>query len=93
MVQKDFNEGIEYPIDGVLDLHTFHPSETHSLVNDYLNECFRAGIKEVRIIHGKGKSVQKSIVHSVLKKNPLVSSFSDASPEAGHWGATIVTLF
>ena len=90
---EDNDDIIEYPIDGVLDLHTFPPSETKSLVCDYLSECHKADIKEVRIIHGKGKSVQKSIVYSVLKNHPLVKSFFDAPYEAGSWGATIVEIF
>jgi dsDNA-specific endonuclease/ATPase MutS2 len=46
----------------------------------------------VRVIHGKGKGIQKKQVHKILKKHPLVQSFSDAPPEAGGWGATLVQL-
>jgi DNA-nicking Smr family endonuclease len=80
------------PIDGILDLHTFNPKELPSLVREYLEVCLEKGIFEVRIIHGKGKGIQKARVHSLLAGNPLVRRFKDAPEEAGGWGATIVEL-
>lgn len=83
---------IKIPITSELDLHTFLPGDTKSLIVDYISECYKNKIKELRIIHGKGKSVQKSIVHNLLKQHPLVVSFHDAPPQSGGWGATIVKL-
>jgi len=80
------------PIEDWIDLHTFSPKETPSLLEEYLLECQKKGFREVRIIHGKGKGVQMNIVHSSLKKSPLVESFKLAPPEAGAWGATIAYL-
>jgi len=82
----------EPPIDGVLDLHTFSPREVKDLVPEYIGECLRRGIPEIRIIHGKGTGTLKAIVHSLLKKDPRVAGFRDADPAAGGWGATIVRL-
>ncbi len=83
---------VSVPIEDWIDLHTFSPREISSLLEEYLSECQKKGFKEVRIIHGKGKGVQMNIVHSFLKKSPLVESFKLAPPEAGSWGATIVYL-
>jgi DNA-nicking Smr family endonuclease len=83
---------IRIPIEDWIDLHTFSPKEIASLLEEYLLECQKKGFKEVRIIHGKGKGVQRSIVHSCLRKSPLVESFEMAPPEAGSWGATIAVL-
>ena len=80
------------PIDGVLDLHTFSPKELPSLLVDYLDACREEGIVHVRIIHGKGKGVQRARVQSLLKKNPLVKHFATAPEDAGGWGATLVEL-
>ena len=83
---------VRIPIEEWIDLHTFLPQEIPSLLEEYLQECQERGFKEVRIIHGKGKGVQRNIVHSFLEKSPLVKSFRSAPPEAGSWGATLVTL-
>ena len=79
-------------IEDILDLHTFRPKDIPDLIEDYLAECFKAGFYSVRIIHGKGKGIQKKRVQELLKKNPIVASFKDAPPEAGGWGATLVEL-
>lgn len=83
---------VEFPIDGILDLHTFQPKEVKDLVPEYLTACREQGIHEVRIIHGKGKGVLQRTVHSILKRLPEVLSFHLAGEFAGNWGATIVTL-
>ncbi len=85
-------EPIRIPIEDVLDLHTFRPQDIADLLEDYFEECITAGIQSVRIIHGKGKGIQKKQVHRILQKNPQVKSFKDAPPEAGGWGATLVEL-
>ena len=80
------------PIDGVLDLHTFRPGEVKQLVVDYLAECRKRGILEVRIIHGKGTGALRRTVHALLAKMLEVESFKLASEDAGAWGATLVSL-
>jgi DNA-nicking Smr family endonuclease len=83
---------IEYPIDGILDLHTFHPKDVAKLVPDYLELCKEKNIKQVRIIHGKGIGVLRRIVHSILERDPLVEKFWHEEGSGGSWGATIVQL-
>ena len=85
-------EPVKIPIEDVLDLHTFRPQDIPDLLEDYFTECLAAGICSVRIIHGKGKGIQKRRVQAILKNNPKVISFRDAPPEAGGWGATVVEL-
>jgi DNA-nicking Smr family endonuclease len=86
------DEPVSIPIDGILDLHTFRPGETAELVEEYLLVCLEKKIRQVRIIHGKGKGVQRKIVHSLLERLEFVSSFQTADETEGGWGATIVTL-
>ena len=85
-------EPVKIPIEDVLDLHTFHPRDVPDLLEDYFCECIKAEIFSVRIIHGKGKGIQKKRVRKLLNDNPMVESFSDAPPQAGGWGATVVEL-
>lgn len=85
-------EPIELPIDGVLDLHTFRPEEVAELVDDYLDECRRRGILEIRIIHGKGRGTLRRTVHAVLARRSDLREYRLAPPERGGWGATLVTL-
>jgi DNA-nicking Smr family endonuclease len=80
------------PTEDSLDLHMFSPKEVRLVVEEYLFQCARKRFKEVRIIHGRGRGVQRALVHSILLKSPLVLIFKDAPPEAGGWGATVVQL-
>jgi len=86
------NDPHEFPIDGILDLHTFQPDEVKDLVPEYLAECRKRGILQVRIIHGKGTGTLRRTVQSIVEKLPSVKSFRPADEEAGGWGAMIVTL-
>lgn len=83
---------VKIPIEDILDLHTFKPQDIPNLLNDYFAECIDSEIYSVRIVHGKGRGILKERVRSLLKKNPLVTSFSNAPLEAGGWGATLVEL-
>jgi dsDNA-specific endonuclease/ATPase MutS2 len=85
-------EPVRIPITDVFDLHTVPPSEVGAVVEAYLEEADRLGLKALRIIHGRGIGVQREIVRAVLTRTPFVLSFRDAPPEAGGWGATIVNL-
>jgi DNA-nicking Smr family endonuclease len=78
------------PIEHTLDLHTFHPRDIKSVVEEYLNAAHEAGLREVRLIHGRGRGVQRGIVQAALEKHPFVESFNDAFDS--HLGATVAIL-
>ena len=90
--ESPFTEPVVLPVDDFIDLHPFAPKDIHSVVEEYLEECVLAKLREVRIIHGRGIGVQRNIVRSILRKHPAVLSFRDAPAEAGGWGATVVLL-
>ena len=81
----------ELPIDGTLDLHTFKPEDLGSLIPEYIRECMKKEIYNIRIIHGKGTGNIRRSVHAILERNPHVESYSLAGDRSG-WGATVATL-
>ena len=88
MVEPEF----ELPFDGTLDLHTFAPGDVKSLVPDYIDECVRRGIFQIRIIHGKGTGTLRRIVHEALDRHPAVAAYRHEGGSGGSWGATVVDL-
>jgi DNA-nicking Smr family endonuclease len=78
------------PIEPAIDLHAFHPRDVVSVVEEYIRAAHESGLREVRLIHGRGKGVQRAAVQQALERHPLVRSFDDASES--HLGATIAIL-
>jgi DNA-nicking Smr family endonuclease len=78
------------PIEDSLDLHAFAPSDVASVVAEYVTAAHDAGLREVRLIHGRGKGVQRGIVQQALDQHPLVAEFWDATET--HLGATVARL-
>jgi len=93
MVSPDGDDGpVVLPIGEELDLHTFAPRDVPSVVEEYVRACREKGILEVRIVHGRGKGVQRAVVRRLLTGLEGVASFDDAPPTSGGWGATLVRL-
>jgi hypothetical protein len=87
-----FPEPVRLEIGDIFDLHTIAPRDAGRVVEEYLLEARRAGFRSVRIIHGKGKGVQREMVRKILARTPFVESWTDAPPFAGGWGATVAHL-
>lgn len=87
-----FPDPVEIEITDVFDLHTIPPRDVKAVVEEYLRLAHDKGFRCVRIIHGKGIGVQRKMVHAILARTPFVSDWTDAPPDAGGLGATIVTL-
>ena len=85
-----FPEPVEIEITDVFDLHTIPPREVKAVVEEYLREAHRKGFRVVRIIHGKGIGVQREMVRAILARISYVVDWTDAPPDAGGLGATIV---
>ena len=92
-VQKADNHAAktrEPRVDPELDLHAMTVDEAIPLVQEYLNDAFMAGLKEVRVVHGKGTGVLRQAVMRELRKHPLVKSFRSGGRFEGSTGATVV---
>ena len=86
------DDAVDLPVNSTLDLHFFRPRDIDELIPDYINECRKKGIYQVRIVHGKGTGILRKRVHSILSKLQEVESYSLGGESAGSWGATIVIL-
>jgi dsDNA-specific endonuclease/ATPase MutS2 len=81
---------LHVPIERELDLHAFAPPDIPSVVEEYVNAAAQAGLTEVRLVHGRGRGVQRGIVQAALERHPLVERFWDDTDS--HLGATIATV-
>ncbi len=88
----DEEEPVRIPVTDVFDLHSVPPRDVEGVVEAYLEEARRLGLKALRIIHGRGIGVQRETVRRVLARTPFVLAYGDAPADAGGWGATLVTL-
>ena len=89
-MQDDSDPLVHVPIEDAIDLHSFAPGDVVSVVDEYLHAARDAGFREVRLIHGRGKGIQRAAVQRLLRDHELVERFRDA-PES-HLGATLVVL-
>ena len=86
----DPDQPVRLPIEDAIDLHSFAPRDIISVVDEYLRAARGAGFTVVRLIHGRGKGVQRAGIRRLLRSHPLVDACWDA-PES-HLGATVVRL-
>ncbi|MCU0844716.1 MAG: Smr/MutS family protein [Spirochaetes bacterium] len=80
---------VEIDPDGEMDLHHFHPRDAKAVLREFIEISINRGLPEVRIVHGRGRSVIKKMVLDELGKNPDVEEFGD---DGANWGATRVRL-
>lgn len=73
-----------------IDLHSFLPGDIPSVVDEYLYAARAAGLVRVRLVHGRGRGVQRGVVQALLERHPLVTAFAD-DPDS-HLGATLAQL-
>ncbi len=84
------SEVVIVPVGPELDLHSFLPRDVPSVVDEYLREAVTAGFDRVRLVHGRGRGVQRGRVQALLERHPLVEHFSD--DPTSHLGATLAQL-
>jgi DNA-nicking Smr family endonuclease len=82
------DDALPIPIEDSLDLHAFRPDEVRSVTLEYLMEARRRGLREVRLIHGRGIGMQRANVQALLRSLEFVEQFRDDAS----LGATVVLL-
>jgi len=91
-VLEDDPPPVVLPIEDSIDLHPFAPADIPAVVEDYLQAAWEAGYREVRLIHGRGRGVQRARVQALVARHPLVERAWEAPADRGGWGATVVVL-
>ena len=87
------DEPVEIPINGTLDLHHFAPRDVSDVTRAYLEACQEKGIREVRVVHGKGTGALRETIHAELRRwTDLVDKARLGDEFSGGWGATLVRL-
>jgi Smr domain len=87
-----FPDPVRLELTDIFDLHTVAPRDVRRAVEAYLDEAHRLGFRSVRLIHGKGRGVQRAAVRAILARTPFVLDWTDAPPQAGGLGATVAHL-
>ena len=82
------DDAFEIPIEDSLDLHAFRPGDVRDAARDYLIAARERGFREVRLIHGRGRGVQRANIQRMLQTLDFVERCSDDA----HLGATIVVF-
>lgn len=66
--------------------------EALPMLDRYMDDAYAAGLKEARIIHGKGTGALRKFVGEYLREHPAVSKFRLGDESEGGDGATVVTF-
>jgi dsDNA-specific endonuclease/ATPase MutS2 len=81
---------LRVPIEREIDLHAFGARDIRSVVDEYVTAAAAAGLTEVRLIHGRGRGVQRAAVQATLERHSRVIEFWDDTD--AHLGATVARL-
>lgn len=84
------DDAVPIPIEPELDLHAFRPRDIAEVVTAFVQAAQERGLRDVRLVHGRGRGVQRGIVQATLERDARVESFWD--DPAAHLGATVARL-
>jgi DNA mismatch repair protein MutS2 len=72
-----------------LEVRGMSVGEALPLIDKHLDAAFRAGLPQVRIVHGKGTGTLRRGIRDALSGHPLVKSLSTPPPKEGGEGVSI----
>lgn len=75
-----------------LDLRGKRGEEILPLVQTFIDEGFMLGIKNLRIVHGKGDGILREVSRNLLRSMAQVGKLADEHADRGGAGVTLVTL-
>ncbi len=80
------------PLANEIHLRRLSLDEATLRLDKYLNDAFMAGLRSVRVIHGKGTGTLRQTIREQLKGHSLVKSYRPGEYGEGGDGVTIVEL-
>jgi DNA mismatch repair protein MutS2 len=75
-----------------LDVRGKRGEEAVDMVGHYIDDAILLNIREVRILHGKGFGILRTLIHEYLRTVSEVRQFNDEHIERGGHGITVVIL-
>lgn len=75
-----------------IDVRGMRADEAIQAVTYFLDDAIQFSEPKVRILHGTGHGILKTLIRQQLKANPAVVSFEDEDIRFGGAGITVVTL-
>ena len=86
IVPKGKSPGLE------LDLRGERVDEALQRLETYLDAAYTSGLPFARIIHGKGTGALRKAVRERVEHHPLISKVTEAMPNEGGGGVTIIHM-
>lgn len=75
-----------------LDLRGKRGEEILPLIQTFIDEGYMLGVKNLRIVHGKGDGILREVTRNLLRTMPQVGKMEDEHADRGGAGVTLVTL-
>ncbi|MEZ5084015.1 MAG: Smr/MutS family protein [Bacteroidales bacterium] len=98
-LQKTFRSGIYDKLNDKLtnfsfqlDIRGVRGEEAIEKVKQYIDDALILNMREIKILHGKGHGILRTITHDYLATVPEVKEFRDEHIERGGHGVTLVIL-
>jgi DNA mismatch repair protein MutS2 len=75
-----------------LDIRGMRGDEALDAVSHFMDDAILIGINRVRILHGKGDGILRTLIRQYLSSLPNVTHFADENVQFGGAGITVVDL-
>ncbi|MCE2779349.1 MAG: Smr/MutS family protein [Algoriphagus sp.] len=75
-----------------LDLRGKRGEEVLPLIQTFIDEGYMLGVKNLRIVHGKGDGILREVTRNLLRTMSQVQKLEDEHADRGGAGVTLVTL-
>lgn len=75
-----------------LDLRGKRAEEALTMIANYLDDAILLGMKELRILHGKGDGILREVIRNYLRDVNFIDTFKDEHVDRGGAGITVIIL-